>query len=296
MFVSKNFFNLIMGIFACAFYSVILAPFRRVQILLQMSEELNKEGILITPYSGIGNCIKRIIKPEGYRGLWKSMAICFLNSYCRAINAKFLKPKISDFHSNFYLLDLVFRVIEDLTVDLISHPFEYIEASISSDIAYGSLSKPRYHGFVDFIKKFKDARKSYKTLYTGFSILIVGQLLRKIVFDTNTLIFSQILGEESNFFLTDVLPTAYSILVSYPFENLRRRDMINGGEYGGNYGGNIVKGFKTIISEEGVLSLYGRVGKKAIFLIRFTIPCIILIVKALNFGKLNTSISYDGAK
>ena len=47
------------------------APLDRVKLLLQNQGELLKRGQLTEPYTGVGNCFKRIFQEEGFFSFWR---------------------------------------------------------------------------------------------------------------------------------------------------------------------------------------------------------------------------------
>jgi solute carrier family 25 (adenine nucleotide translocator) protein 4/5/6/31 len=40
-------------------------------VMLQMQDEMIKQGRLASPYKGIGDCFSRTIKEEGFGSLWR---------------------------------------------------------------------------------------------------------------------------------------------------------------------------------------------------------------------------------
>lgn len=63
--------DFMMGGMAAVISKSAAAPIERVKLLLQNQGELLKRGQLRTPYTGLGDCFKRILREEGLLAFWR---------------------------------------------------------------------------------------------------------------------------------------------------------------------------------------------------------------------------------
>lgn len=61
----------VMGGTAAVVAKTAASPIERVKLLLQNQGELVKQGRLQTPYLGISDCFKRVLREEGVLALWR---------------------------------------------------------------------------------------------------------------------------------------------------------------------------------------------------------------------------------
>lgn len=63
--------DFVMGGAAAIVSKSAAAPIERVKLLLQNQGELLKRGQLKKPYTGVGECFKRVFKEEGFFSFWR---------------------------------------------------------------------------------------------------------------------------------------------------------------------------------------------------------------------------------
>ena len=60
-----------MGGVSAAVSKTLAAPIELIKLRLQNMDAMIKNGALDKPYSGIGDCAKRVLAEEGVKALWK---------------------------------------------------------------------------------------------------------------------------------------------------------------------------------------------------------------------------------
>merc|ERR1712080_528282 len=63
--------DFLMGGVSAAVSKTAAAPIARVKLLIQNQDEMLRAGRLDRPYSGIGDCFKRVVASEGTASLWR---------------------------------------------------------------------------------------------------------------------------------------------------------------------------------------------------------------------------------
>lgn len=63
--------DFLMGGVAAIISKSSAAPMERVKLLLQNQGEMIKRGQLKTPYRGVGECFRRILREEGLLSFWR---------------------------------------------------------------------------------------------------------------------------------------------------------------------------------------------------------------------------------
>lgn len=63
--------DFMMGGAAAIFSKSAAAPIERVKLLLQNQGELIKRGQLVRPYTGVGDCFRRVLREEGLISFWR---------------------------------------------------------------------------------------------------------------------------------------------------------------------------------------------------------------------------------
>ena len=61
----------LMGGVSAAISKTVAAPIELIKLRLQNMDAMLKSGSLTEPYTGIGNCGKRVVAEEGVKALWK---------------------------------------------------------------------------------------------------------------------------------------------------------------------------------------------------------------------------------
>ncbi|GJW83224.1 ADP,ATP carrier protein ER-ANT1 [Tanacetum coccineum] len=187
------------------------APLDRVKLLLQNQGELLKRGQLTVPYTGVGNCFKRIFKEEGFFSFWRGNQVNVI---------RYFPTQAFNFAFKGYYKSVFGRSKEK------DGNVKWFVGNRCSGSAAGSQTS-----IVSTL-----ASDGIRGLYRGFGVSIVGiTLYRGMYFGLyDTMKPIVLIGSlQDNFVASFFLGwsvTTFSGFCAYPFDTLRRRMMLTSGQ------------------------------------------------------------------
>ena len=247
-----------------------VAPIERVKMLIQ-TQDANPRIISgeIPRYTGIINCFTRVSAEQGVGAFWRgNMANVVRYFPTQAFNFAFKDT----FKAMFPKYDTKTQFLQSLGANvasggaagasslLIVYPLDFARTRLAADVGKGT--EREFTGLVDCIgKTFKAGGGN--ALYQGFGVSVQGIVVYRGayfgLYDTATDVIG---GKEANFFLrwgtAQVVTTAAGI-ISYPFDTVRRRMMMQSGGKKKLYSGTM-DCWKKIAAEEGTGAFFKGAG------------------------------------
>ncbi|KAK1341760.1 hypothetical protein QTO34_016509 [Cnephaeus nilssonii] len=232
------------GGIAAAVSKTAVAPIERVKLLLQV-QHASKQISAEQQYKGIMDCVVRIPKEQGFLSFWRGNLANVIRYFpTQALNFAF-KDKYKqiflggvDRHKQFWRYfagNLASGGAAGATSLCFVYPLDFARTRLAADVGKGSAQR-EFSGLGDCLTKiFKS--DGLGGLYQGFSVSVQGIIIYRAayfgVYDTA----KGMLPDPKNvhIFVSWMIAqsvTAVAGLVSYPFDTVRRRMMMQSGRKG----------------------------------------------------------------
>ncbi|KAK1798907.1 hypothetical protein P4O66_007173 [Electrophorus voltai] len=247
----------------------VVAPIERVKLLLQV-QHASKHITAEKRYKGIVDCIIRLPREQGFFSYWRGN----LANVIRYLPTQALNFAFKDRYKKFFLdgVDQRTQFWRYFAGNLASggaagatsltfvYPLDFARTRLAADI--GKLKAEReFTGLGDcFLKIFK--ADGLRGLYKGFNVSIQGIIIyRAAYFGIYDTVKSMMSDPENIHVMVSWLiaqsVTTVSGIISYPFDTIRRRMMMQSGLKGADiiYNGT-VDCWRKIVRDEGVSAFY----------------------------------------
>jgi len=233
--------DLLAGGTAGGISKTIVAPIERVKLLLQV-QDANKNIPVDKRYKGIGDAFRRIPAEQGVAALWRGN----LANVVRYFPTQALNFAFKDTYKRWFLegVDRKTQFWRFFAGNLASggaagatslffvYPLDFARTRLAADVGKGDNRE--FKGMADCIKSIakKDGARG---LYQGFMVSLYGIIVYRAAFfggyDTAKAVF---LGDSRNAsvfqsWLVAQFVTTIAGVVSYPFDTVRRRMMMQAG-------------------------------------------------------------------
>ena len=263
--------DFLMGGVSAAVSKTAAAPIERIKLLIQNQDEMLKAGRLDKPYSGIGDCFKRVIAEEGVGSLWRGNLANVLRYFpTQALNfafkdqfkRMFAVPKTASYGKKFASNIAAGGMAGAASLTFV-YSLDYARTRLANDnkSAKKGGGERQFNGLLDVY------RKTLKTdgvagLYRGFNISVVGIVVyRGLYFGLYDSLKPALGPLQNNLLANFLLGWAITIgagLASYPIDTVRRRMMMTSGE-AVKYKSS-AHAFAEIVKKEGTKSLFKGAG------------------------------------
>lgn len=234
----KEFFA---GGIAASISETIVAPLERVKILLQVqftSRQMTREQ----HYKGIVDAFVRVTKDQGFTSLWRgnfthiircfptySLNFAFKETY-QKIYFRGVDPKANlGYH---FVGNLICGGLAGATTLTIVYPLDFVETRLAADVGH-VLEHRQFTGIVSVISQIVKS-DGFGGLYRGFGSSVQGIIVYRSaffgLFDTAKMLFPH--PEKINIvvlWLVAQSVSSFSGCLSYPFDTVRRRLMMQSG-------------------------------------------------------------------
>mmetsp|Transcript_546 Transcript_546/g.1863 ORF Transcript_546/g.1863 Transcript_546/m.1863 type:complete len:354 (-) Transcript_546:249-1310(-) len=248
----KFFMDLLAGGVAGGISKTIVAPIERVKLLLQ-TQDANpriKSGE-IARYTGIVNCFSRVAKEQGIGSFWRGNLANVIRYFpTQAFNFAFkdtfknMFPKYDPSREfwKFFGANVASGGAAGASSLLIVYPLDFARTRLAADVGKGK--EREFTGLFDCLGK--TARRSgLLSLYQGFTVSVQGIIVYRGayfgLYDTlKGILFEN--ERDANVFakwLVAQCVTAASGIISYPFDTVRRRLMMQSGSDKKLYNGTV---------------------------------------------------------
>jgi len=246
------------GGIAAGVSKTIVAPIERVKLLLQV-QAVSKQLTEAQKYKGIVDCFIRIPKEQGFMAFWRgnlanviryfptqALNFAFKDKYKQIFLAGVDKKK--DFWK-FFAGNLASGGAAGATSLCFVYPLDFARTRLAADVGKGEARE--FTGLGNCLVKIFQA-DGLKGLYRGFGVSVQGIIIYRAAFfglyDTakgviapSNLLFSWMIAQ---------CVTTVSGIVSYPFDTVRRRLMMQSGRKEVLYTGTL-DCWRKIAAQEG---------------------------------------------
>jgi len=248
---------------AGAISKTAVAPIERVKLLLQTQDSNPRiQSGEIPRYTGIGDCFVRVSREQGMSSFWRgNMANVVRYFPTQAFNFAFkdtikgLFPKYNpttDFWP-FFMTNLASGGLAGAGSLLIVYPLDFARTRLAADV--GSGGQREFTGLVDCLSK-TAKRGGPMALYQGFGVSVQGIIVyRGAYFGLYDTAKGVLFKDEkaapfvAKWAVAQAVTSAAGVL-SYPFDTVRRRLMMQAGSDKKMYNGTI-DCWKKIAADEG---------------------------------------------
>jgi len=244
------------------------APIERVKLLIQNQDEMIKQGRLDKPYSGLMDCVTRVLKTEGVYPFWRGNLANVLRyfptqalnfAFKDTIKSAFATPKNAPDWQKFATNITSGGVAGTLSLTVV-YSLDYARTRLAND-AKGKGGERQFNGLLDVYKKTL-ATDGVAGLYRGFTISAVGIFIyRGMYFGLYDTLKPMLLGADAGVASSFMLGWAVTIasgLMSYPIDTVRRRMMMTSGA-AVKYKSSL-DCFAKVLKNEGFMSLMKGAG------------------------------------
>jgi len=252
--------DFVAGGISAAVSKTAVAPIERVKLLLQV-QAVSKQLSESQKYKGMVDCFVRIPKEQGFMAFWRgNMANVIRYFPTQALNFAF-KDKYKDMFLKgidkntqfwrFFAGNLASGGAAGATSLCFVYPLDFARTRLAADVGKGDARE--FTGLGNCLAKiFKS--DGLKGLYQGFGVSVQGIIIYRAAFfglyDT-----AKGMTGKTNVFVSWAIAqcvTTVSGIISYPFDTVRRRLMMQSGRKGGDvvYKGTI-DCWRKIASQEG---------------------------------------------
>ncbi|OUS43338.1 MC family transporter: ADP/ATP [Ostreococcus tauri] len=237
------------------------APIERVKLLIQ-TQDANPRIMSgeVPRYTGIVNCFTRVTAEQGFGSFWRGNLANIVRYFpTQAFNFAFkdtikgLFPSYSPKEAfwPFFAVNMASGGLAGAGSLLIVYPLDFARTRLAADV--GNKSTREFTGLVDCLTKIA-RRSGPMALYQGFGVSVQGIIVYRGsyfgLYDTGK---GALLTKDSSFifkFIVAQVATNAAGVLSYPFDTVRRRLMMNSGSGKKLYNGTM-DAFVKIYQQEG---------------------------------------------
>jgi len=254
--------DFLLGGVSAAISKTAVAPIERVKLLLQ-TQDANAKLAGEKKYKGIVDCLVRVPKEEGVSAFWRGNLANVIRYFpTQALNFAFkdtykkifcpYNPK-TDFWK-FFFGNLASGGAAGATSLTVVYPLDFARTRLAADVGKGAADR-QFTGLIDCLTKVHKS-DGLKGLYQGFGISVLGIIAYRACYfggyDTLKKVVFQDSKNQSILlkFLMAQVVTAFSGLLSYPLDTVRRRLMMQSGRKDVMYTGTL-DCFRKIAQNEG---------------------------------------------
>lgn len=254
--------DFLLGGISAAVSKTATAPIERVKLLLQ-TQDANKAIIESgRKYTGIGDCFSRVIKEEGFSSLWRGNFVNVLRYFpTQALNFAFkdyyktlFAVKKDDSFGRVMFANVASGGAAGATSLCFVYPLDMARTRLAADVGKGPGDR-QFNGLSDCLSKLYRAG-GLGGLYRGFGISVAGIIPYRAAyfgfFDTGKRSLPIIQQYLLLKFLFAQFCTSSAGLISYPFDTVRRRMMMDSGRPADQkMYSSTLNCFQTILVKEG---------------------------------------------
>jgi len=249
------------GGIAAAISKTAVAPIERVKLLLQV-QAASKQIAADQQYKGMVDCFVRIPKEQGFTAYWRGNLANVIRYFpTQALNFAF-KDKYKQIFLGgvdkktqfwrFFAGNLASGGAAGATSLCFVYPLDFARTRLGADVGKGAGQR-EFNGLGDCLVKIFKA-DGITGLYRGFAVSVQGIIIYRAAFfglyDT-----AKGMTGKTNILISWMIAqcvTTVSGIISYPFDTVRRRLMMQSGRKGGEvmYNGTL-DCWKKILKNEG---------------------------------------------
>jgi solute carrier family 25 (adenine nucleotide translocator) protein 4/5/6/31 len=265
---SNFWIDFMMGGISAAISKTAAAPIERVKLILQTQDANPKIIASGNKYKGIVNCFQRVVAEEGPKELWRgNMANVIRYFPTQALNFSFkdfYKRTFCPYNPDteffkFFLGNLASGGAAGATSMLFVYPLDFARTRLGADVGKGAAER-QFNGLADCLVKIGKADGA-RGLYRGLGVSILGIIPYRAsyfgLFDTGKRMLPIVNQNLLYKFIFAQCVTTTSGLISYPFDTVRRRMMMQSGKKAADVQyKNTIDCFRRITADEGGAAFY----------------------------------------
>lgn len=229
------------GGISAAISKTAVAPIERVKLILQV-QAANKQIVAGSEYKGIMDCLVRIPKEQGFAAFWRGNLANVIRYFpTQALNFAFKDVYKQVFLGGvdqktqfwrYFFGNLGSGGAAGATSLCFVYPLDYARTRLGADVGKGTADR-QYTGLIDCLKKTVKS-DGIVGLYRGFSVSVQGIIIyRAAYFGCYDTARGSLPDPKNspfivNFAIAQVV-TICSGILSYPFDTVRRRMMMQSG-------------------------------------------------------------------
>jgi len=244
----------------------VVAPIERVKLLLQV-QDASSQISADQKYKGIIDAFRRIPQEQGVLSLWRGNLANVIRYFpTQALNFAFkdkykqifVRHKPSENFWLFFLGNLASGGAAGATSLLFVYPLDFARTRLAADVGKGA--NRQFTGLSHCITTIY-AKDGLKGLYQGFLVSITGIIVYRAAFFGCFDTFKQVLLKDPKnapIWQTWIIAQSVTIfagLVSYPFDTVRRRMMMQSGR-GELLYKNTIDCWRKIAAKEGINAFF----------------------------------------
>lgn len=249
------------GGIAAAISKTAVAPIERVKLLLQV-QAASKQIAADQQYKGMVDCFTRIPKEQGFLSFWRGNLANVIRYFpTQALNFafkdKYKQVFLGGVDKNkqfwrFFAGNLASGGAAGATSLCFVYPLDFARTRLAADVGKGADAR-EFKGLGDCLSKIFKA-DGLGGLYRGFAVSVQGIIIYRAAFfglyDT-----AKGMTGKTNILVSWMIAqcvTTVSGIISYPFDTVRRRMMMQSGRKGGDIMyKNTVDCWRKVASQEG---------------------------------------------
>ncbi|XP_033117303.1 ADP/ATP translocase 1-like [Anneissia japonica] len=251
--------DLAAGGIAAAISKTTVAPIERVKLLLQV-QAASKQISADQQYKGIFDCFRRVTKEQGFFSLWRGNLANVIRYFpTQALNFAFKDKYKQIFLSGvdkkkqffrFFVGNLASGGAAGATSLCFVYPLDFARTRLAADVGKGSARE--FTGLGNCLASIYRS-DGYLGLYRGFSVSVQGIIIYRAayfgLYDTAKGAIPYKLNIFFSWMVAQCVTTASGI-ISYPFDTVRRRMMMQSGRKDVMYK-NTIDCWRKIAQQEG---------------------------------------------
>lgn len=260
--------DFLMGGLSAGISKTAAAPIERIKLILQTQDSNPKIMASGNKYKGIVDCFQRVVKEEGPKELWRGNLANVIRYFpTQALNFSFnssykkifcpYNPKTDPW--KFFFGNLASGGAAGASSLLVVYPLDFARTRLGADVGKGAAER-QFTGLFDCLFKIGKS-DGVAGLYRGMVISIIGIIPYRAayfgLFDTGKRMFPIISQNVIYKFMFAQFVTSMAGLLSYPFDTVRRRMMMQSGKKAAEvqYNGTL-DCFAKITKNEGLKAFY----------------------------------------
>jgi solute carrier family 25 (mitochondrial adenine nucleotide translocator), member 4/5/6/31 len=246
----------------------IVAPIERVKLLLQTQDANPKiQSGEIPRYTGIGNCFSRVAAEQGFLSFWRGNTANVIRYFpTQAFNFAFKDTLKSIFpkadpkkeFGKFFMINLASGGLAGACSLAIVYPLDFARTRLAADVGQGKSRE--FNGLLDCLRKVSQ-RGGVKALYQGFGVSVQGIIVyRGAYFGLYDTAKGVMFADEKKASIMAKWAVAQAVtsasgVISYPFDTVRRRLMMQSGGKEKMYNGTL-DAWRKIAKNEGMNAFF----------------------------------------
>ncbi|CAK9312455.1 unnamed protein product [Citrullus colocynthis] len=261
--------DLLAGAFMGGLVHTIVAPIERAKLLLQTQESnLAIVGVGRRRFKGMFDCIFRTVREEGILSLWRGNGSSVIRYYPSVALNFSLKDLYKDMLRNSFVdghflsgpsANFIAGAAAGCSTLVLIYPLDIAHTRLAADI--GRTNVRQFRGICHFLSTIRK-KDGIRGIYRGLPASLQGMVVHRGLYFGGFDTMKEILVEQSQSELAlwkrwgvaQVVTTSAGLL-SYPFDTVRRRMMMQSGLDKPMYNGTL-DCWKKIYRMEGVSSFY----------------------------------------